>query len=171
MNAGIGGSASEVQPFRTPTLNVVWLTPLYPPGLGLELGGPAPGGGRVVLAPLAGSPAEAAGIQRGDTLLTIGGLWWVWVSVSGGRWAPWLGHPRIQAEEIRRRETLLTFGRLFVVGDRWVGLGWGGVGEQQRVECPNPPGLLLTVLLLLLLTRQPRVTRTLHPFLPAASTY
>ncbi len=51
-----------------------------PPGLGLELGGPAPGGGRVVLAPLAGSPAEAAGIQRGDTLLTIGG----WLIGCGG---------------------------------------------------------------------------------------
>ncbi|GIL48896.1 hypothetical protein Vafri_5312 [Volvox africanus] len=42
-------------------------------GLGLELGPVAPGGGRVVLAPLAGSPAEAAGISRGDRLISIDG--------------------------------------------------------------------------------------------------
>ncbi|GLC39872.1 hypothetical protein PLESTB_001311400 [Pleodorina starrii] len=43
-------------------------------GLGLELGPVVPGGGgRVVLAPLAGSPAEAAGISRGDTLISIDG--------------------------------------------------------------------------------------------------
>ncbi|KXZ50678.1 hypothetical protein GPECTOR_15g362 [Gonium pectorale] len=42
-------------------------------GLGLELGPVAPEGGRLVLAPLAGSPAEAAGIARGDRLISIDG--------------------------------------------------------------------------------------------------
>ncbi|KAG2489423.1 hypothetical protein HYH03_012061 [Edaphochlamys debaryana] len=42
-------------------------------GLGLELGPVCPEGGRLVLAPLPGSPAEAAGIARGDRLLSIDG--------------------------------------------------------------------------------------------------
>jgi carboxyl-terminal processing protease len=41
-------------------------------GVGVELGGPAPGGGRAVEAPLAGSAAEEAGVQRGDALLAVG---------------------------------------------------------------------------------------------------
>ncbi|KAF8072837.1 CBR1 [Scenedesmus sp. PABB004] len=44
-------------------------------GVGLQLGGLAPqGGGRVVEAPLVESPAEGAGIRRGDRLLDIEGI-------------------------------------------------------------------------------------------------
>eukprot|EP00198_Chlamydomonas_reinhardtii_P002185 XP_001691521.1 predicted protein [Chlamydomonas reinhardtii] len=42
-------------------------------GLGVELGPVAAEGGRLVLAPLAGSPAEASGIARGDRLISIDG--------------------------------------------------------------------------------------------------
>jgi hypothetical protein len=41
-------------------------------GVGVHLGETSPLGGRMVDAPLAGSPAEAAGIVRGDRILDIG---------------------------------------------------------------------------------------------------
>lgn len=40
-------------------------------GVGMSLGPQAPGGGRVVESPMAASPAEAAGIVRGDRLLEV----------------------------------------------------------------------------------------------------
>lgn len=41
-------------------------------GVGIQFGEAAPGGGRYVEAALAGSPAEAAGIRRGDHVLAMG---------------------------------------------------------------------------------------------------
>jgi C-terminal processing protease CtpA/Prc len=44
-------------------------------GVGIQFGPLLPGGaGRLVLGPLAGSPAEAAGVRRGDALLGIDSL-------------------------------------------------------------------------------------------------
>jgi C-terminal processing protease CtpA/Prc len=42
-------------------------------GVGVQLGGVSPQGGRLVEAPLVESPAEGAGIRRGDRVLEIGG--------------------------------------------------------------------------------------------------
>ncbi|WIA08921.1 hypothetical protein OEZ85_008338 [Tetradesmus obliquus] len=43
-------------------------------GVGVQLGGVSPQGGRLVEAPLVESPAEAAGIRRGDRVLEIEGI-------------------------------------------------------------------------------------------------
>ncbi|KAI8470624.1 MAG: ClpP/crotonase-like domain-containing protein [Monoraphidium minutum] len=43
-------------------------------GVGIQFGGLAPGGGRLVEAPLSESPAEAAGVVRGDRVLEIDGI-------------------------------------------------------------------------------------------------
>ncbi|GBF93173.1 histone-lysine N-methyltransferase [Raphidocelis subcapitata] len=43
-------------------------------GIGVQLGPVSPGGGRLVEAPLSESPAEAAGIVRGDRILEIEGI-------------------------------------------------------------------------------------------------
>lgn len=41
-------------------------------GVGIQFGSLSPAGGRLVEAPLAESPAEAAGVGRGDRVLEIG---------------------------------------------------------------------------------------------------